>query len=64
MTYYRRLEKALETLVEIEAILEEQDKLMKTIHFKNKTCCGKVKDVINSFKEEQKEHVIELIEKE
>jgi hypothetical protein len=64
MTYYRRLEKALDILVEIEEILEQQDKLMQTIHFKNKTCCDKVKEVITNFKEEKEDHIIEFVEEE
>jgi hypothetical protein len=55
MTYYRRLEKGLEewsgSFEEILDIIEQQDELRKTIHFKSETCCDKIKKVLNDMKE-------------
>jgi len=65
MSYYQKIEKGLERWVDalekIEKILEEQEKATSTIHYKTKTCCEKVKEIIKDIKvtKQEKEIVVE-----
>ena len=54
MSYYQKIEKGLEqwisTLEEIEQILEQQKNMTQTIHYKNETCCDKIKRILEDMK--------------